>query len=419
MFDLLEFSDSGHSYVVKPDGSFERTTDAVTVTGRWSTSVEDAKKKVSLAFDDGTTDTFEVAYAFENGMKADNKYVRNILQIMVKDSAGADIGSAMFRGTINIDDHSDIEFALPDGALVHVKCKLKLDGDYRKLVVDLLPGETVIVGEPAVVMNQDDAEPKARDVFKFSAFTALVDLETGDDWQKMAEIKLKGHLEFKDNSLTFVAWSDGAETASVTLAGKYKTVAGALEITKEDGETEVLLSVGGDLNFNGVTGEFGLSLGFSDTGFQSLNGDVRFEKNEDGETFLKGGLMVTDTGDGIDVEVSVEGKFKMGHDSLLKFEMAASFIGGEHELSLTGTLVQSGEWTTTFDLSYGGTTTSFEIEFTTDDMNIFFSVVNSFGSQPQIGIGISYSFDAHGNSQLEQAGEGGGALPGGAGWVGI
>jgi|GEM_PF-6530334 len=414
MFDLLEFSDSGHSYVVKPDGSFERTTDAVTVTGRWSTSVEDAKKIISLAFDDGTSDTFEVAYAFESGMKADNKFVRNILQITVKDSAGADIGSAMFRGTINIDDRSDIEFALPDGALVHIKCKLKLDGDYRKLVVDLLPGETVILGQPAVVQNRDDAEPMARDVFKFSAFTALVDLETGDDWQEKAIIKLKGHLEFKDNSLTFVAWSDGAETASMTLAGKYKSVAGALQITKEEGDTEVLLSVGGELNFNGVKGEFGLSLGFSDTGFQSLNGDVSFE-NEDGETYLKGGLKVTDTGDGIDIEVSVKGTFKMGHDHLLKFEMAASSVGGERELSLTGTLVQSGDRTTTFDLSYNGTTTSFEIEFTAEDMSIFFNVVRGVGREPQIGIGITYSFGTDGNSQVDPAGEGGTALPGGVG----
>ncbi|MEO9779252.1 MAG: hypothetical protein ABJH07_07485 [Sedimentitalea sp.] len=414
MFDLLEFSDSGHSYVVKPDGSFERTTDAATATGRWSTSVGDAKK-ILLALDDGTTDTFEVAYTFETGMKADNKFVRNILQITVKDGAGADIGSAMFRGTINIDDYSDIEFALPDGALVHIKCKLKLDGDYRKLFVDLLPGETVILGQPTVVQNRDDAEPEARDVFKFSAFTALVDLETGDDWQEKAKIKLKGHLEFIDNSLTFVAWSDGAKTASLTLAGKYKTVAGALEITKVDDDTEVLLSVGADLNFNGVSGEFGLSLGFSDTGFQSLNGDVSFE-NEYGETFLKGRLKVTDTGDGIDIAVSVKGTFKMGQDKLLKFEMAASSIGDKRQLSLTGTLVQSGEWTTTFDLSYNGTTTSFEIEFTTADMGVFFSVVRGVGREPQVGIGITYSFGTDGNSQVDPAGESGAALPGSVGW---
>lgn len=389
MFDSVNFTSGEVTYAITSQGLAEKTVDGAPVSGTWSTSAE-CGNQLKLTWGDGSTEVFPVAYAFESGTE-DNQLYENLLRVQVKDDAGADLGSGLLYGTIKAEDQEDIEFVL-NGVTVHIDCTLSLQGDYRALTVAFSDGtaQTKVIGEPHLTKNDSPSTDLENDLFEFAANSNIVDLDTEDLQNNKATIKLTGNVDFEQDHITFFGSHNSDGTMNVILAGRYKSVAGALQVVQEDDETNVLLNVAAQVDFEKSSMKFGLSLGYSSTGSKTLNGTVSYETDDD-RTKITGTLAVEDQ-DGLTVNLELKGTVGLANGNSIEFKMESEYDGEALSVALGGTVTFQGGAVFEFGLQYGEDTTELTLELNDDDKSMFVQIVEDAGGEVQIGIGVTFTF---------------------------
>ena len=267
---------------------------------------------------------------------------------------------------------------------------------FTRLEIDFRDGRKASVAGKARLVRGFSSFSLERDLLQFGAETTWTD-ENGNFGAEDAIISLSGHVSPEDGQLKFFGSYQGNETFNVALAGRYKVVAGGIQIeSDEQGNIGVNLELKGDLKFRGATGQFGISLGYSDSKDLSIQAAIRFESDrtsEDGLTRLQGGAFILIEDGKIEAELDLQGTFKMRQNRVLVFELEAGLSDSKLELALKGTLLISKGKEVSFQVGYANSQASIKLALKTEKLQAMIELASG-DSGFSASFSVTYNFGA-------------------------
>lgn len=373
------FNYEGSKYALSSDGKAKVTSGAATVDGTWTAIsateanelvIQTGEKKVAVP----------VRYSFDNRSKN-----RNALKIEVKDGDAS--ASAIFPGTIELDDEKDVTYRLPEGGSFVLYGKLSFDGAYITLQIDLKEGKTSIRCSKPIVGQGVPGDPSKSTFLTVSAYT-----QVGDGGEKYpSRIGVFGNILPKEDKIVFVGTVTGNQSFDITIMGKSKAVDGALQISSDAGK----LSFEGAVRyqFDEGKGTWGIMLGYSDKVFK-LSADIDFtddKTEEDGSTKLVGKATVEHDGEAFKIDVELAATFEIGQNRALQFRLNGGVVNGQLSIDFSGKVsvddrtitasINLGEKKLAIDLGYNDDKIASTISFLKDgeDVGIRFYVEYTIG----------------------------------------
>lgn len=355
----LKFKRGNSTYALDSNGRAKLTAeDGTTKDGSWSAI--SSKENNELIIDiEGSKKSFPVVYSFD---RSGDNY--NALKVVVQKDDDGPAASAIFEGTIELDDEKDVSYRLPDGGSFVVYGTLSFVGAYDTIQVTFKndSGSTMIeCSKPKIDPGGGDPGTPRRSTHLIATTYSQV----GKDGSRyMAKIGVFGDIVPNDNGIVFLGSADG-KNFDITIAGTSKLLNGALQISSSEGK----LTFAGAVRyvFDENRGSWGVTFGGSDKKF-ALSADLDFKDSaKDGRTKLSGKTKLSHDGGTGHWEVSfeLEGQFLIGKDRALQFSLKTGFVNGKRSIYFSGK-VEVKDGTITAYIDYEGRQLKVGLAYETD-----------------------------------------------------
>lgn len=389
----LAFNRNNIAYSLKPNGKVQAVNNGASTEGTWTAESSTEKSSITLNVG-GQKTTIPVGYEFNN---SDGN--RNALKVVVPKDGNDPEASAIFPGSIELDDEKDITYKLPEGGAFVLYSKLSFDGSYNYLRVELEDGSKTFVrcSKPTIIPGAPG------NLSKSTVLTMTALSRVGNDGNEIdAKIGVFGNLAPKDGNIIFMGSVAGDKTFDITLAGDYKMVNGALQISSKNGKVQLEATV--RYKFDEGQGSWGVTLGHSDKIFK-LSADLDFagkKTGKQGETKLKGKAELAYDGVAgtLKIDFELEGDFEIGKDRALQFKLKGGIVNGTTTIAFSGKLSIDNK-TVTAELNYAGKTISVQIAYETEKLKAAISFLKN-GKDVGVRFYVSYTFGTNGEQKASQ-----------------
>jgi hypothetical protein len=354
----LEFTRNGSALSLTPDGKATSTKDGSTQEGIW-TAVSSAESNEITVEIKGVKTSIPVCYSFDR--KAGNW---NALKVEIPKDGESPATSAIFAGTIELDDAKDVTYRLPEGGAFVVCGTLFFEGTYTYLRIRLPDGSIISIGcSKPVIEDSKSGEPERSTKLSVTAFSRV-----GKDGKVYwAKIRVFGNLMPKKDKIAFMGSITGDRTFDITIAGTGKLANGALQITSDKG----VLTFAGAVRyqFDEAEGSWGIMLGCSDKKF-SLTADLDFaskKTGKEGEAKWVGKATLAHDGgtEGLEIGFELGGNITFSENRALEFKMDGQYVNGKATIALSGKVMVDHK-TITAAINYADKTLSIELGYDTD-----------------------------------------------------
>lgn len=390
----LEFTREGSKIALTPNGKAKSTKDGVTQEGSWTAVSSTEKNELNIKVG-GQKSVIPVSYSFDH--KAGN---RNALKVEVPKDGESPAASAVFAGSIELDDEKDVTYRLPEGGAFLIYGKLSFDGAYTSLQIELVDGSKTSIrcSKPEIRQGVPGA-PEKSTFLTVTAFSRIG--QTGKELP--ARIGVFGNLVPKEQKIVFMGALKGDRTFDITIAGSGKLVNGALQISSDKGG-QLSFAAAVRYQFDEGSGSWGVMLGYSDKKFK-LTADLDFEKKKtgkDGETKLIGRATVEhDGGTGaLSIELELEGQLEIGQNRALQFRLKGGIVNGKTSIDFSGKVTVDDK-TISAEIKYAGEMLEIELAYSSEKIK---SVISFLSDGKDVGIRfyVEYTFGANGDQKASE-----------------
>jgi peptidoglycan L-alanyl-D-glutamate endopeptidase CwlK len=400
--NLLEFTRGGTAYTLNRDGTLTARSNGTHVGGSWTSKSAVDRNELTLTPTGQAPVVVPVSYSFVIDSEKD---LRNVLKIAVRAEADGAESSALFAGQIVIDDRRDIEYRVRDGIPLFIYGNLAFSDSFQSLDIKFADGgEARIRGRAGLSEVTNTTILTEKDLLTFRTSTTWIDPD-GSFQGNNAEIKLSGQINPENGQLKFFGSFEGNKTFNVALAGRYKVGAAAIEVCgTEDGDFEAHLTVASAItSFRGISGQFGVSIGYSSTDDLSLTAVIRFASDatdQEGNSRIQGGARFELAGGTISASVDLKGTFVMKQNRILVFELEAGVTNSKLELAIKGTYKINANSELSFQVGYANSQAVIKLAYKSEKLAVAiqiaagesgltasFSVTLTFGADgtPEVG----------------------------------
>jgi hypothetical protein len=411
MNNNLKLNLNGNDYLFTDGGSVLNAGSGA-AAGRWHATSDQPANQNCLLYDLNGIEqpALPANYRFNDA---------NQLVVTVPQAGNAGAGQAAattFSGCIRTDDSKNIVYDIFDnsgnatGQSVTLYGALRFDTPFR-LVIDMPGGIQAMIrandDQAPVEANQASPSGIGADRLDFKASTVnTFTTPAGPEVRAIpADVGFDGEWRLDSDGLKFACDATGDQASQqvvLGLGGKYKAVAGGLEVAwQSGGQLSAKLVVEGKHTFDGGSASWNVAIGYTQLSGMSPSLSAKSSgtfthTDPKGNTFTISGALDAEDSDGnkltLALEIEAAYTFKEG---TITFSAVAGFAGSQltYDLRLGGQLKFLGG-NLTFAIDYGSDqSVDLKVDYqgTSDSFLKYFNLKFSRDNNGNIGFGVNFN----------------------------